>query len=80
MITKILNGAFAISGLNYEFKKEFFPGSYRLFQVADFVSTVKLLEIKLSKNELSNSELKFVDVYHLKKNYIKGVNKKTLKR
>ena len=80
LITKILNGAFAISGLNYEFKKEVVPGSYRLFQVADFVSTVKLLEIKLSKNELSNSELKFVDVYHLKKNYIKGVNKKTLKR
>lgn len=80
LITKILNGAFAISGLNYEFKKEVVPGSYRLFQVADFVSTVKLLEIKLSKSELSNSELKFVDVYHLKKNYIKGVNKKTLKR
>ena len=80
LITKILNGAFAISGLNYQFKKEIVPGSYRLFQVADFVSTVKLLEIKLSKNELSNSELKFVDVYHLKKNYIKGVNKKTLKR
>ena len=38
------------------------------------------MEIKLNKNELSNSELKFVDVYHLKKNYIKGVNKKNLKR
>ena len=80
LITKILNGAFAISGLNYEFKKEVAPGSYRLFQVADFVSTIKLMEIKLNKNELSNSELKFVDVYHLKKNYIKGVNKKLLKR
>ena len=80
LITKILNGAFAISSLNYEFKKEVVPGSYRLFQVADFVSTVKLLEMKLNKNELSNSELKFVDVYHLKKNYIKGVNKKILKK
>ena len=80
LITKILNGAFAISGLNYEFKKEVVPGSYRLFQVADFVSTVKLLEMKLNKNELSNSELIFVDVYHLKKNYIKGVNKKVLKK
>lgn len=80
LITKILNGAFAISGVNYEFKKEVAPGSYRLFQVADFVSTVKLLEIKLNKNELSNSELKFIDVYNLKKNYIKGVNKKILKK
>lgn len=61
-------------------KKEVVPGSYRLFQVADFVSAVKLLEMKLIKNELSNSELKFVDVYHLKKNYIKGVNKKILKK
>ena len=80
LITKILNGAFAISGLNYQFKKEVVPGSYRLFQVADFVSTIKLMEIKLNKNELSNSELKFVDVYHLKKNYIKGVNKKVSKK
>lgn len=79
LITKILNGAFAISGLNYEFKKEVVPGSYRLFQVADFVSTVKLMEIKMYKNELSNSELKFIDIYHLKKNYIKGINKKILK-
>ena len=61
-------------------KKEVVPGSYRLFQVADFVLTVKLLEMKLKKNELLNSELKFVDVYHLKTNYIKGVNKKILKK
>lgn len=80
LITKILNGAFAISGLIYEFKKEVVPGSYRLFRVADFVSTIKLLETKLNKNELSNSELKFVDIHHLKKNYIKGINKKILKK
>ena len=41
LITKILNGSFAVSGLNYKFKKEVIPGSYRLFQVADFVSTIK---------------------------------------
>ena len=78
MITRVLNGAFAISGLSYEFKKEVLPESYRLFQVADFISTIRLLEIKLSKNELSNSELMFVDKYHLKKNYIKGINKKKI--
>ncbi len=76
LITKILNAAFAISGLNYQFKKQVLPDSYRLFQVADFISTIRLLEIKLNKNELSNSELKFIDKYHLKKNYIKGINKK----
>ncbi len=78
LITKILNSSFAISGLNYEFKKEVVPGSYRLFQVADFVSTVKLMEIKMNNNELSHSEQKFVDSKHLKKNYIKVINKKKL--
>lgn len=78
LITKILNSSFAISGLNYEFKKEVVPGSYRLFQVADFVSTVKLMEIKMINNELSHSEQKFVDSKHLKKNYIKAINKKKI--
>lgn len=76
LITKTINGSFAISGLNYEFKKEVQPGSYRLFQVADFVSTIRLLELKLSNSELSNSENKFIDKKHLKNQYIKGINKK----
>ena len=62
----------------YELKKEVVPGSYRLFQVADFVSTVKLMEIKMINNELSHSEQKFVDSKHLKKNYIKVINKKKI--
>ena len=76
LITRILNGAFAVSGLNYVFKKEVHNESYRLSQVADFVSTIRLLEIKLNNNELSNSELMFVDKKFLRKNYIKGINKK----
>ena len=44
-----------------EFKKEVQPGSYRLFQVADFVSTIRLLELKLNNSELSNSENKFIE-------------------
>ena len=75
LITKTINASFAISGLNYEFKKEVQPGSYRLFQVADFVSTIRLLELKLNNSELSNSENKFIDKKHLKQ-YIKGINKK----
>lgn len=76
MITKIINSAFAVTGLSYEFKKEVLPESYRLFQVADFISAIRLLEIKLNNNELSNSELKFINKKNLKKVYIKSINKK----
>ncbi len=78
-VSRILNFAFAITPYQFEFKKEVHPGNYRLFQVADFISTVRLLELKMEKNELSNSELKFIDKRHLKKNYIKGINRKIIK-
>ena len=77
-ITRVLNDSLAITGLDYDFKKEVHPCSYRLFQVADFISTVRLLELKLNYNELSKSELKFIDSKHLKKNYLKVINKKEI--
>ena len=77
-ITRVLNNSLAITGLDYDFKKEVHPCSYRLFQVADFISTVRLLELKLNYNELSKSELKFIDSKHLKKNYLKAINKKEI--
>ena len=78
-ITRILNNSLAITGLNYDFKKEVHPFDYRLFQVADFITTVRLLELKANFKELSKSELKFIDSRHLKKNYIKMINKKEIK-
>ena len=51
----------AITGLDYEFKQRVHPENYRLFQVADFISTVKLLEIKMSTCGLSGSEKIFID-------------------
>ena len=54
LITKTINASFAISGLNYEFKKEVQPGSYRLFQVADLICTLELLRIKTERGQLSN--------------------------
>lgn len=67
-ITRVLNNSLAITGLDYDFKKEVHPYSYRLFQVADFISTVRLLELKQNYKELSKYELKFIDLKHLKKN------------
>lgn len=78
-ITRILNHSLAITGLDYDFKKEVHPCDYRLFQVADFITTVRLLELKSNYKELSKSELKFIDSRHLKKNYIKMIHKKELK-
>ena len=52
--------------------------SYRLFQVVDFISTMPLLELKQNYKELSKSELKFIDSKHLKKNYLKVINKKEI--
>ena len=78
-ITKILNTSFAISGLRYSFKKEVSPEKYRLFQVADFISTVRLMELKVRDKSLSNSEKKFIDLRHLKKNYLKAIDRKTVK-
>lgn len=78
-ITRVLNNSLAITGLDYDFKKEVHPYDYRLFQVADYITTVRLLELKANYKELSKSELKFIDLKHLKKNYIKMINKKELK-
>lgn len=61
-------------GLDFDFKKEVHPYSYRLFQVADFISIVRLLELNQNYKELSKSELKFIDSKHLKKNYLNVVN------
>jgi|MucameStandDraft_1065616.scaffolds.fasta_scaffold01286_24 hypothetical protein len=77
-ITRILNNSLAITGLEYDFKREVHPYNYRLFQVADFITTVRLLELKSNNKESSKSELKFIDSRHLKKNYIKMINKKEI--
>lgn len=77
-ITRILNNSLAITGLEYDFKREVQPYNYRLFQVADFITTVRLLELKSIHKETSKSELKFIDSRHLKKNYIKMINKKEI--
>lgn len=77
-IRKLINNTLAITGLDYDFKKEVHPYDYRLFQVADFITTVRLLELKANYKELSKSENKFIDSRHLKKNYIKMLNKKEI--
>ena len=78
LITSIINSALAITGLDFEFKQEVHPENYRLFQVADFVSTVRLLEHKMSTIGLSESEKIFIDKRHLKNVYLRALKKKEL--
>ena len=78
-LIRILNNSLAITGLNYDFINEQFSYDFRLFQVADFITEVRLLELKENFNELSKTDLKFIDLRHLKKNYIKMINKKEIK-
>ena len=76
-VTRILSSVFNALLENVEFRKVI-PADYRLFQVADFIFTVRLLELKQNYKELSKSELKFIDSKHLKKNYLKVINKKEI--
>lgn len=76
-ISMILNVGLNTLLKNVEFKKVT-PSDYKLLQVADFVCTIKLLEIKLNNNELSKSEKSFMSLKDWK-NMIKRVNSKEIK-
>lgn len=77
-VNKILSSVFNVLLDNVEFKKVM-PKDYRLFQMADFVCTMKLLELKMEQKSLSRSEIFFFDSEKvLKKNYIKHIHKKEL--
>ena len=53
------------------------PSDYRLFQVADLVCTLKLMELKLENHALSKSEEKFFESERtLRKNYLKPMSNK----
>ena len=77
-LNKILSSVFNIFLDNVEFKKVI-PSDYRLFQIADLVCTLQLLELKCDNHVLSNSEKRFFENDRiLKKNYIKPLKQKLL--
>ena len=78
LLTKLLNFNLAITAIDYEFKKEVHARDYRLYQVADFISTVRLLEVKLKNNELSKTEKMIIDTRNLKNVYLRTLKKKEL--
>ena len=77
-VNKILSSVFNVLLDNVEFRKVM-PADYRLFQVADLVCTLQLLEIKLEHHSLSNSEkLFFENERILKKKYLKPLAQKMM--
>ena len=77
-VSKLLATVFYSLMDNVEFRKVM-PTEYRLFQVADLICTLKLIELKMNNHTLSKSELLFFQNERtLKKNYLKPLNVKKL--
>ena len=80
VVHKALIQAFGIAGYNVEFKKNVKNDNYRLAQVADYITSIKLIELKMNVGEISKSEEKFFENKSIfKKVYLKSIKKKEIK-
>ena len=77
-LTKILTSVFNALYSNVEFRKVQ-PVNYKLFQVADLVCTLELLEEKAKTKSFTNSEEAFFgSIRAFQKDYMKNFKKKKL--
>ena len=75
-LTRIISSVFNSLLEDVTFRKVI-PSDYRLFQVADLICTLSLIELKLKSHTLSKSELLFFgDERTLRKNYLKPLAEK----
>lgn len=75
-VSKILSSVFNAMLPEVEFRKVA-PSKYKLFQVADLLCTMCLIQLKMNNNQISKSELAFFgNIRDLKKNYLKPLSKK----
>ena len=78
-LNKILNMVLATELSAYDIRRVI-PNEYRLFQVADLICTLELLELKTQLGLMSRSEeLIFHSKRDLKKGFLKGIHKKEFK-
>ncbi|MBQ2552769.1 MAG: DUF3800 domain-containing protein, partial [Treponema sp.] len=78
-VSKLLSIVFNALLPNPIFRKVM-PADYKLFQVADFVCTMKLLQLKIENNQFSKSEMNFFGSQRdLKQNYLNALKKKEWK-
>lgn len=78
-VSKILPSVFNALLPNVVFRKVM-PSQYKLFQVADLLCTIYLIQLKMADNNLSKSEITvFGNQRDWKKNYLKPLSKKEWK-
>ena len=80
-VTNLLQRAFADAlGKTVEFKNGVKPSRYRLFQIADLVCTLHLIELKLSHGiPMTQSEMRFFGgPRNFKRNFLKKIKAKEL--
>ena len=80
-VTNILLSTFkARAGLDIEFAQAVRPERYKLFQLADMIATLKLVELKLEHGDrLTESEFKFFGgPRNFKRNYLRFVKDKEI--
>ena len=75
-LNRILNTVLATELADYDVRRVQ-PNDYKLFQVADLICTLELLEQKMNDRQMSKSELLlFHSKRDLKKDFLKGIHKK----
>lgn len=78
-ISQLVDKALSACGLNYLFKPDVKAEKYRLFQVADLITTIKLTECKMNDEGMSTAETKFFgNPRQFKKNYLLAIEKKEI--
>lgn len=80
-VTNILRSTFTSkAGLDIEFAQAVSPERYKLFQIADMIATLKLVELKIEHGDrLTESEFKFFGgVRNFKRNYLRFVKSKEM--
>lgn len=78
-VSRLLSSVFNALLQNPIFRKVM-PANYKLFQVADFICTMELINLKIENNSFSNSEMTFFgNLRDLKQNYLKTLKKKEWK-
>jgi len=80
-VTNMLRSTFrSRPGLDIEFAQAVRPERYKLFQVADMIATLKLVELKIEHGEpMTESEYKFFGgVRSFKRNYLRFVKAKEI--
>lgn len=80
-VSRILSSVFSTTfpEKEIEFKEHVTPNNYKLFQAADVICTLELIDRKIKNSSMSQSERKFFNrEKEFEKNYFKNISKKRL--